>query len=94
MVQADSTCFLRMHCRNYNELGDNMKYRVFDVLLSGLSCLSVHIERILSESCDDADNAVERKLARNALKVHLFFLKMFMVAADKDSSEAPTESKV
>jgi hypothetical protein len=80
--------------RNYSELNDSVKFRVFDVLVSGLSCLAVHIERILPESCDDPENAFERKIARNALKVHLFLLKWFMALADKEAVEAPAEPKV
>jgi hypothetical protein len=75
-------------------LSDGIKFRVFDVLTSGISCLAVHIERILSDSCEDADCAFERKVARTALKVHTFLLKWFMLSADKDLCDAPPESKV
>ena len=80
--------------RNYSELGDSIKFRVFDVLVSGLSCLAAHIERLLSETCEDSESAFERKVARNALKVNLFLLKWFMVSADKDTADLPAESKV
>jgi hypothetical protein len=75
-------------------LNDSIKFRVFDVLVSGLSCLAVHIERILSESCEDSEGAFERRIARSALKVHLFLLKWFMTLADKDAVDAPGEAKV
>ncbi len=75
-------------------MSDGIKFRVFDVLTSGISCLAVHIERILSDSCEDAESAFERKVARTALKVHTFLLKWFMLSADKDLCDAPPESKV
>jgi hypothetical protein len=80
--------------RNYSELSDGIKFRVFDVLISGLSCLTVQIERILSETCEDAESAFDRKVARTALKVHMFLLKWFMLSADKDLCDAPPETKV
>ena len=85
---------IRNSYRNYSELNDSIKFRVFDVLVSGLSCLAVHIERILSEACEDSESAFDRKIARNALKVHLFLLKWFMASADKDTAEAPADAKV
>ncbi len=93
-ISANSANDLEPCFRNYSELNDSIKFRIFDVLVSGLSCLAAHIERILSEPCEDSESAFERKVARNALKVHLFLLKWFMSSADKDAADMPVDGKV
>ena len=51
------------------------------------------VDRLVSE-CNDSENAMERKVARNAFKAHVFLLKWFMTCSEKEATENQAEPKV
>ena len=79
--------------RGYADIGDNIKSRVFDVLLSGLSCLAVHSDS-LAAGTPGSQPASAFLEARNALRAHAFLLKWMASLADRAVSEAGQEVKV
>ena len=56
---------------------------MFDVLVTGLSCLGVYIDSISSSS-----SSSELATARSALRMHVFLLRWLSSLAEKSSSEA------
>lgn len=74
--------------RNYGELSDGIKSRVLDVLMSGASCLTAHVDLLSAPVGEMSIEAVnEVKKARNAVKMHVYLLKLMMHSADKEATE-------
>lgn len=74
--------------RNYSELSDGIKSRVLDVLMSGVSCLTAHVDLLSAPAGDPTEESLEEiKKARNAVKMHVYLLKLMLVLADKEATE-------
>ena len=93
ITEPDNFNVLFSLIRGYADIGDNIKSRVFDVLLSGLSCLAVHSDS-LAAAAPGSHPASEFLEARNALRVHAFLLKWMASLAERALSEAGQEVKV
>ena len=79
--------------RAYGDIGDHIKSRVFDVLLSGLSCLAVHSDS-LAASAPGSHPSSEFLEVRNAVRVHAFFLKWIALLAERAVTEAGPGVKI
>jgi condensin complex subunit 1 len=93
IAEPDNLGVLCALIRGYADVGDNIKSRVFDVLLSGLSCLAVHSDS-LAAAPPDSHPASEFREVRNALRIHAFLLKWMASLAERAASEAGQEVKV
>ena len=92
IAEPDNLGVLCALIRGYADVGDNIKSRVFDVLLSGLSCLAVHSDS-LAAAPPDSHPASEFREVRNALRIHAFLLKWMASLAERAASEAGQEVK-
>ena len=78
--------------RGFADIGDHVKSRVFDVLLSGLSCLAVHSDS-LAAAPPGSRPASEFLEARNALRIHAFYLKWMASLAERAAGDTGQETK-
>jgi condensin complex subunit 1 len=93
IAEPDHLSVLCALIRGFADVGDNIKSRVFDVLLSGLSCLAVHSDS-LAAAPPDSHPASEFREVRNALRIHAFLLKWMASLAERAASGAGPEVKV
>jgi condensin complex subunit 1 len=93
IAEPDHLSVLCALIRGFADVGDNIKSRVFDVLLSGLSCLAVHSDS-LAAAPPDSHTASEFREVRNALRIHAFLLKWMASLAERAASGAGPEVKV
>lgn len=93
IVEPENFNVLFSLIRGNADIGDNIKSRVFDVLLSGMSCLAVHSDS-LAAAPPGSHPASAFLEARNSLRIHAFLLKWMASLAERALSEAGQEVKV